>query len=196
MIEVEKKLIVTPEEKARVIEGAEFISEKKFTDIYYDTGDFSLTRKDIWLRDRAGSFELKYPINEAKYKTQYEEFEDEDSIRKKLALPSDDRPLIETLKKLNYVPFATITTTRRKYRRREFTIDIDVADYGYEVMEIECMVNEKSEVDATLEKIILFAESCGLKNTRVALRGKVMEYISRKNPEQFAALERAWNMKL
>ena len=63
MIEVEKKFILTTEQEKSLIEGADFLGEKKFTDIYYDDEDFSLTKKDLWLRNREGRFELKIPKN-------------------------------------------------------------------------------------------------------------------------------------
>ena len=62
MIEIEKKFILTPEQEQALIKGADFIEEKEFTDIYYDDKILSLTTKDIWLRERAGKFELKVPL--------------------------------------------------------------------------------------------------------------------------------------
>src|SRR5579864_1260452 len=83
MIEVEKKFILTPDQEKKLIEGAEFVVEKQFTDIYYDDKDFSLTTKDIWLRERDSKYELKLPMNkssERRVVDQYRELDVEDDI--------------------------------------------------------------------------------------------------------------------
>jgi hypothetical protein len=38
------------------------VSETVFTDSYWDVGDCDLMRKDVWLRQRSGLWELKLPI--------------------------------------------------------------------------------------------------------------------------------------
>ena len=66
-IEVERKF--EPEDAAQLrarIEqnGGALLGEKSFTDIYYDTAECSLTRRDMWLRSRDGAWELKLPVEE------------------------------------------------------------------------------------------------------------------------------------
>ena len=63
MIEIEKKFHFTPEQEAKIIASATFLGEKIQTDTYYDTLDFVLTCKDIWLRNRNGRFEIKTPLH-------------------------------------------------------------------------------------------------------------------------------------
>ena len=46
MIEVEKKFQLSGEEKQRLLTGAAFVSEKTFTDVYYDTKDYFTTKQD------------------------------------------------------------------------------------------------------------------------------------------------------
>ena len=91
MIEVEKKFLLTNEEKERLIEGAEFLVEKKQSDVYYDTADYKLTLKDWWLRSRNGIFELKVPLTSENHRSvdQYEEYDDEDQIRELINLPKN-----------------------------------------------------------------------------------------------------------
>eukprot|EP00741_Cyanophora_paradoxa_P008088 tig00001258_g7827.t1 len=60
-IEVERKFAVTPEDEARVERALRLRSEKSFTDVYYDAPGFPLTRRDVWLRERSGAWELKRP---------------------------------------------------------------------------------------------------------------------------------------
>lgn len=84
MIEVEKKFILNDKEKERLFKDAEFISEKIFTDIYYDNENFDLTSKDKWLRLRQDKFELKIPVHEGieRIADQYDELESEEAIER------------------------------------------------------------------------------------------------------------------
>jgi len=48
MIEVEKKFILNEQDVERLTKNAQFLNERIFTDIYYDTENFSLTSYDKW----------------------------------------------------------------------------------------------------------------------------------------------------
>jgi len=192
MIEVEKKFLLNKEQEKQLIEGAEFIGEKVFTDIYYDAKDYCLTSNDKWLRSRSGKFELKLPfnkINEVRRGDLYDEIEDENRIRDIFNV-SKDFGMEEGLEKNGYAKFCTCTTTRRKYKKGIFAIDIDFVDYNddftYGLAEIELMVNDESEMSKAIENIIDFAKESGLEVKYV--RGKVIEYMKRKLPEHFQAL--------
>jgi len=184
MIEVEKKFTLTVEDEKRLIDGAEFIGEKIFTDVYYDTADYSLTSNDKWLRSRAGRWELKLPLNEIaaeRVGDLYHEIEGELEVEK--VLGNDF--------KNNYAGFCTCRTVRRKYKKNGFGIDIDYVDYGnedfkYGLAEIELMVKDEAEMPEALEKIISFAKENSLEIKYV--RGKVIEYLRRKSPAHFQAL--------
>ena len=198
MIEVEKKFIVQQDELARLTRGARFLSEVKHTDVYYDTADHALTRKDIWLRTREGKFELKFPVSAVgavRRIIAYDEIENDAAIREKLGIP-DGEPLAGFLGKLGYLPFATITTTRSKYEKDGFHIDADNADFGYSVLEIELMVASEDEVKAAYRRILDFAAANGIPVPEKWTRGKVIEYIKRNNPEHFHALEATWGVEL
>lgn len=191
MIEVEKKFILKPEDIDMLIKGAEFVSEKTFTDIYYDSADFALTTKDMWLRKRDGRFELKFPLNEdgsARVLDQYEEYETEEEICRMLNLPVTG-DFDQNLLMHGYKPFATLVTTRKKYKKGEFIIDLDMIDFGYSIGEIELMVNDKSQMHEASDKIIAFAKENGLELT--AVRGKVVEYLRRYNPKHYQFLVNA-----
>ena len=90
MIKVQKKFILNEQDKERLTKNADFLNERVFTDIYYDTEFFSLTSNDKWLRSREGRFELKLPLHEGvdRLADQYDELEDEQKIREALNLPS------------------------------------------------------------------------------------------------------------
>lgn len=189
MIEVEKKFILDEEATNKLIGGATFLKEINHIDTYYDTKEHFLTTQDIWLRRRNGKFELKIPLNQGESKSKrtldrYEEIDDEDQIQSKLKIPKN-KSLTEDLKNASFSPFATITTARRKYRKGEFVIDIDSADFGYTIVEVELMVEEYNIKEAT-KKILEFARKHGLKIAPV--RGKLIEYIYRKDQNHYLLL--------
>jgi predicted adenylyl cyclase CyaB len=190
MIEVEKKFILTEADRERLTLGAEFLKEKTFTDVYYDNAKFGLTTTDRWLRLRDGKWELKMPLLHGKERMadQYDELETEPEIRQALSL-GEGEDLADDLEIAGYVPFATLTTVRKKFKRGEFVIDLDEIDFGesdYMIGEIELMVNDKSEIDSAVERIVQFAEDNGL--TIAPVRGKVIEYMKRLAPVHYQAM--------
>lgn len=188
MIEIEKKFIVTAEQREMLIKDAEFLGEKIFTDVYWDDEKYSLTTQDVWIRQREGDFELKIPMNvdiEERVSDQYRELEDQKEIREYLKLP-DDSLLEDALKDLGYGPFVKITTTRQKYKKDGFSFDFDSMDFGYDVMEIEYMTNDESRVIEATQQIVDYAKKYHLSDE--VARGKVVEYLRRNNPEHFKAL--------
>lgn len=192
MIEVEKKFLLDKEQEKKLLEGAEFIAEKVFTDIYYDAPDYSLTANDKWLRSRENKFELKLPFNKLGEERQgdlYDEIEDENKIREIFGLAKDVD--METgLAGNGYSKFCTCKTTRKKYKKGLFGIDIDFVEYNddftYELAEIELMIEDESKMQDAIENIIVFAKENGLEVKYV--RGKIIEYLKRKKLEHFFAL--------
>lgn len=193
MIEVEKKFILNKQDKERLTKRAEFLNERVFADIYYDTNNFSLTSKDKWLRSREARFELKLPLHKGAERSadQYDELEDEQKIREALNLPLNGS-FADDLTKAGYVPFCICKTTRRKYKKGLFIIDLDIVDFQdftYNIGEIELMVHEKSEIENAVGKIITFAKEQKL--TPAPVRGKVAEYLKRFRPDHYQALVQA-----
>ena len=190
MIEVEKKFALTEDATDALLKDADFVSEKIFTDVYYDTPSFDLTRKDIWLRARSGKWELKIALSAANTRKsdQYRELETEKEIAEYLNL-SLAASLSDALKSARYMSFGSLTTTRKKYKNGDFVIDIDSLDFGYEIAEIELMVSDVSEIDAATEKIISFAKEHSLPWGYT--HGKVIEYLKRKAPAHFDVLVKA-----
>ncbi|KKU70010.1 MAG: hypothetical protein UX94_C0012G0004 [Parcubacteria group bacterium GW2011_GWA2_47_21] len=191
MIEIEKNFEAGEEMKKRIIDGAEFLGRKTITDVYYDVADFRLTRNDYWLRQRDGRFELKVPVRGVKTRDggidRYTELESDDEIIQELKLPTS-ASIAESLNKQEILPFARIVTDRETYRKGEFHLDFDEMDFGFVTFEVELMVTDESEIPAAEIKIEEFAKSYGISSTKA--RGKVIEYIFRRNPKHFRALER------
>ena len=191
MIEVEKKFKLTLEQEVRLLEGATFLKTVTNEDVYFDTIDFSLTRQDHWLRKRSGRFELKRRVHELGHKlggTAYDEIEDEEGIRAFLNLP-EVNSLEADLADVGYNPFAKIVKERRSYEKEGFHLDLDVCDFGYELAEVELMLDDENKRADALKRIEDFAGRMGLDQTPV--RGKIIEYLYRFSPEHYQALVEA-----
>ena len=191
MIEVEKRFSLGNGNEEKLVAGAQFVGETNMTDLYYDDAVFSLTKSDMWLRRRNGRFELKVSMNESREKriaNQYRELEDAGEIALHLKL-DPTVPLSDALARAQIVPFAAIGTTRRKYKKDGFVIDIDSTDFGYRTAEIELMVENESELSQASGRIVAYAAALGLQGG--AASGKIKEYLRRNNPAHLEALRAA-----
>ncbi|NQV90041.1 CYTH domain-containing protein [Candidatus Uhrbacteria bacterium] len=187
MIEVEKKFRLTSDQEENLLRGAELIKEGTNVDVFFDTQEFTYSLQDIWLRTRNGKYELKVGQKDHQKQTGaiYEEIENEMRIRAFLKL-SDTLPLAEALQAVGIFPYCRIAKARKSYRRDGFRIDLDICDFGYELAEIELLVEHPSQTTKALERIQTFADSVGLDST--PQRGKVIEYLFRFQPEHYQAL--------
>lgn len=86
-VEVEKKLFMTLEQQRALLASFPSKASKAFTDVYYDGFQYSLTSRDLWLRRRDTTWELKVPWapEQGLGNTQsYEEISTEDAILERL----------------------------------------------------------------------------------------------------------------
>jgi thiamine-triphosphatase len=197
MIEIEKKFSINFGDFERLTQGAEFVSEKTHTDTYYDKKDYSLTTKGIWLRNRNGKWELKSRLHEDADPgvDQFEEIDDENKIRDFLKL-GENGSFADDLEKNEYLPFCSYKTTRKKFKKDSFILDFDFVDFGdfsYEVLEIELMVRDKSEIAKATKSILDFAKENGLEAKKAWSKPKT--YLRRYDPKHFQALVNAGVMK-
>lgn len=198
-IEVELKFILTADDERNLLHGAEWLETREFTDVYYDTKNYSLSTNDIWLRSRNGRFVLKSPLansSEAlatQFNTPKKEIEDEVTIRKLLALGKEkEKNLHEDLIASAIFPLYTFRNNRRTYKKEGFTIDLDKAifdDFTYETCEIETLVSNLQGIDEALERIITFAASHGL--TVKPVEGRLIEYLRRWHPDHYNLLKQS-----
>lgn len=201
MIEVEIKCKPTPQEKEALLKDASFIGEEKLTDVYYDSATYELSLKDFWLRTRNDKFILKVPT--ASYapqatvtNTSKHEIEDDQEIRSILKLEAHE-PLQKALANAGYHPLYTLCKTRKKYTKAGFIIDIDHAvfeDFGFDLCEIETMVETPEETDAATQKLISFAQQHGL--TLKPVPGNLIMLIKLINPEHARLLEAAHKKRI
>lgn len=193
MIEVERKFILQPGDKERLLQGASLLSEKMIRDEYFDTPTLDLLPKEILLRRRDGIFELKVPkwvVTQKQPDTyQFDEFADEAKIRHALHLPIRGS-FIHDVGQAGYITIADFVTTRAKCSRDGFSLDFDTADFGFGVLEIELIVENESQIAEATEKILAFAKQAGLSADRPL--SKLHEYLRLKNPALFNVLKHAW----
>ena len=191
MIEVEKKFVLTNEQTKALLDGAQFLIEKRIEDRYFDTSEYVLTTKDWWLRKRGDRFELKIPLGDNTTRTidQYRELETDSQIREALGMGTGE-DLETDLNRVGYRMFCHCSTMRKKYLRGEFGIDLDEVRYDegstYRLAEIELMVSE-DQVEKANQRIQEFAVQHGLEDR--VIRGKVIEYLFRYNLPHYDALK-------
>ncbi|XP_034998228.1 thiamine-triphosphatase isoform X2 [Hippoglossus stenolepis] len=209
-LEVERKFICDADTLKTLEElGAVCVGQQQFLDQYFDNPQFDLTLRDMWLRKRKGCWELKCPAEEtsgeqsraAALCTRYKEIITLHEIQLRVAevIPDvcEDRDA-ETasshqdeswLSRRNLACFAEFTTVRQSFNLEEggVQIDLDQADFGYHVGELEVVVPEGGDVQAALEKIERTAQKLGLTGDQ-RVEGKMTIFLKRYHPEHYAKL--------
>ncbi|XP_040912099.1 thiamine-triphosphatase isoform X2 [Toxotes jaculatrix] len=214
-VEVERKFSYSADTLKALEEIGVCVGQRQFHDQYFDTPQFDLTLRDMWLRKRKGFWELKCPtaagggaeetsgaqVKAAALCTRYKEI---------TSLPEIQLRLMDVLKdicedrhsetgsshqdeswlsKMNLVCFAEFTTMRQSFTLEEdgVQIDLDQADFGYYVGEVEVVVPEGGDVQAALDKIEITAQKLGLTGDQ-RVEGKMNVYLKRNHPEHYAKL--------
>jgi len=194
MIEVEKKFFVDKEGMERISKKAEFVKEIINNDTYYDKDGYSLAKKDIFFRKRNDSYELKIGMhgdNVSGSVDVYKELHDEKEIMKELDITYAGN-FEEGIKDAGYVPFGSWKTTRKKYKLKNFNIDVDSVDFGHDVIEIELIVERDEEIPEATSKILELAGNLGLDIEKAPHGGKVREFLKRNDPEGLKMLIEVW----
>jgi adenylate cyclase class IV len=183
MIEVEKKFQPTEEQIASLLKDCEFVGEVINHDILYDYPDYRLISKSIRLRKRNGNFELK-TSSDTDESTQAAslEIEDQEEIKKYFGIISS----VEEFVNKNMIEGINMKTTRQKYKKGNFHIDVDSIDFGYKCVEIEVMVKESGEIEQAYKDIIELAKSYHFDTKDIPPKKK--EYFRVVKPEVFKLL--------
>ncbi|XP_034562320.1 thiamine-triphosphatase [Notolabrus celidotus] len=210
-VEVERKFLCSADTLKTLEEiGGACVGQRQFQDQYYDNPSFDLTLRDMWLRKRKGCWELKCPTTEdtsgeqsktAALCTRYKEITNLSEILQRVTgviqdvcvdTETSSSPENESwLSEMNLVCFAEFTTDRRSFLLQEegVQIDLDQADFGYHVGEIEVLVPEGGDVQSALEKIERTAQKLGLSGDQ-RVEGKMSVYLKRNNPKHYEKLLR------
>jgi len=180
MIEVEKKFRPTEEQLQALLKDSQFMKEVVNDDIVYDYPDYRLISNSIRFRRRSGKFELKIGRGLDGYSA--EEIENEEDIKKYFNISSS----LEDFIKDNLIEGMHIVTKRKKYKKDDFSIDIDELDFGYKCVEIELMVSSESEADEAHRRILQLAKEYNFDTSPVPAKKK--EYFRKVKPEVFKQL--------
>ena len=193
MIEIEKKFLLSEEETQKLIKGSKFVGEIRLEDTYYDLLGFSMMKHDKYLRSRNGKFELKLPAGDrGKFEVdRYREIENETEISKELSLGNGK--IKDELREAGYFVVAQINSVRKKYKMGEFTVDIDVTDFGYNLAEVELMASSEGDIEDVVQRILSFAREAGIKVLpKTDVRRKLLEYLYRQKPEVYEEIVGFW----
>lgn len=188
-IEIEIKFHFTKEDVENIAKFATFISKDSFTDSYFDTKDYMLTKNNFWLRKREENFELKIPTpNSSKNGIfSYQEITNFSSLEYEISqVLQIKKSLRELIKEEILLPYCTFTSYRKKYKYNEFTFDFDETDFGFSIGELEIIVTEDS-LKQGQEKLENYFNSLNLKKSKSI--GKLVEFIKERNPEQYKIIQ-------
>ena len=177
MIEVERKFQPTEEQLKALLKDALFVGDKVNHDIYYDYPDYRLMKSGVILRNRNNYFELK--LN--KSKNVAVEIENKEEIEKYFDIDN-----LEEYIKENLIIIIEYVNNRTEYRLGEFVIDIDNLDFGYNMCEIELMIEKEDDVKNTQEKIFNLAKKYNWEKKKII--PKRMEYLRKFKPEIYKEL--------
>jgi len=157
-VEIEAKFPFRPEDEQRIAQIAKLINQKTFIDVYYDhPTDYTLTSRDLWLRKREGSWQLKIPVSMYKDKgvtkelskdlrpgnvDDYQELDSDSKIVEFLlsrGFITRGNSLQEALALEGYIPFGELKTERKSFHLVSHSsvhpdpalkIDLDTAFWG------------------------------------------------------------------
>jgi len=201
-IEVERKFVAPSalELQSKVATlGGKLLGESTIVDRYYDTKACDLSRRDIWLRKRGGTWELKVPPKEAPAarsggeRTNFEEVIGGPAACARLAaeLPvlfKSDYDIETVLLRAECAVFAEFETTRTTFQLGECLVDLDVASFGHSVMEIEQIVTTVDEIPAAHDAIEAVARDLDAVPFQGNSGGKLEVYIRKFCPQVLAIL--------
>jgi len=218
-VEVERKYRGPPMKEfaeALTRNGAHLKARERFEDVYWDGEEIPLLRRDHWLRQRAGVWELKRPpasgAARVRQVTAYEEISDNPSaigaaldpilgvspgaVAAALSEREGDGP-----RRVGLAPFARFVSERAKYGLPGgLGVDVDRAEYPdghgeYSVVEIEKVVHEgkdEAEGEAAVRRagaeIEVVARSLGLDPVG-RVPGKLEHFLRIARPEHWAVLQ-------
>uniref|UniRef100_A0A8C5V0M6 Thiamine-triphosphatase n=1 Tax=Microcebus murinus TaxID=30608 RepID=A0A8C5V0M6_MICMU len=203
LIEVELKFIPGPGTEERLQElGSTLEHRVTFRDTYYDTPELRLMRADYWLRQRDSGWELKCPgaAGVLGPHTQYVELTAEPAIVAQLCevLETEgpgDGGVAAVLGPMGLQEVASFVTNRSAWKlvllgadeERPLRVDLDTADFGYTVGEVEVLVHEEAEVPTALEKIHRLSNMLGVQ-VQETVPAKLTVYLQRFRPQVYQRL--------
>lgn len=171
LIEVERKFTVKPNcQEMLQRHGFTQVSKEFMVDEYYDTPTYDLMSKDLWLRFRNETWELKFPSKSASTSqakggaTTYQETSDETEVLQvlKANIGFVDACLDEAVQSKALTSFAKLETHRSTFHRPDgVAVVLDLTDWGFRVGEVEVLVQRQDQVPQACQKISNLAKTLG-----------------------------------
>ncbi|XP_061877236.1 thiamine-triphosphatase isoform X3 [Entelurus aequoreus] len=199
-IEVERKFLCSADTLKILQEIGVCAGQRQFHDQYFDTPQFHLTLRDVWLRKRKGCWELKCPVarvtgaEETQSEvsalcSRYKEITNLGDIKMKLMEVLKD--ICKDVTSLEQASCCVTESCRHEMdsEQDKFWVDLDEADFGYRVGEIEVLIPEGGDMRAALDKIERTAKKLGLTGDQ-RIDGKMSVYLKINHPEHYARLMR------
>lgn len=188
-IEVEFKFI-PPADIINKLEalGAKQLKSNHMFDVYLDTTDFQLIKKDFWLRYRNGKVELKIPMDDHQHSsktTVYKELNCVQKITDTLGqqIPQDPESLPQ-----GWIVLARVETVRQNWRWNDYNFALDSLPDGFQIGEVEIVLNpnqKRDNFEAITQSLHELADKLGLCRQ---LEGKLNHCLKIQNPEGYQIL--------
>ncbi|KAM4706457.1 thiamine-triphosphatase [Discoglossus pictus] len=201
-IEVERKFNPGPDLEERLRDlGAELRKELVFRDSYYDSPDLRLTLRDLWLRRRGDKWELKHPPERGTLgltgaSTQYRELNCEADIVRRVS-EELEIPCPHSVDSLGLMEFASFVTSRRSFQLPprgdsglRVIVDLDMADFGFEVGEVEVLVQTQEEVQMAMEEVEEICKQLGVLSDS-PVPGKMSTFLRLNRADHYNQLKAA-----
>jgi len=188
MIEVEKSFILLDDQIEDLVKDAVLFEEIVNHDVYYDEKDWRLLKSDIHLRLRNGVIEMKKMVPGLKKSSGvgisgfFEEMTDHNQIKKVLGIESNIN-LADVLPSQRFYVLAKYQIKRTSYKIDQFRIDVDQTDFGYNMVDIEILVDDENMAIKAEGEIAQFAQTHSLGNS--PHRDKLREYLFQFRRDEF-----------
>ena len=222
-IEVERKfappsdLQTLRESVSRLGGGLDSEKVTRFVDEYYDVPSLALVASDCWLRTRkvegaaSSSWELKLPVDvESRSGGEREVFREVvglEHVASELAqilhepsLSADAwKGVLERIESENssttLASIAKFATERFTFTLDDCSIDVDSADFGHAVMEVEKLVASPDEIPGAKDEIARIASSIGATPLPPQNGGKLLVYLRKYRQDVIDVLVRSGILK-
>lgn len=166
-VEVVRKFTINDDSDSRVVsKGGKMLRTEIFVDQYFDDSCYKLTLNDSWFRKRNEKFELKTSCSAVLSGGRV--LADEKmiilSLQKILSQKSKvgfKKTLSELVTDLGLVEFATFQTTRNVYQLGDYTLALDLTDFGFQSGDIMITVDNPAKVPDAIQRIDKIAKELG-----------------------------------
>lgn len=188
-IEVERKFRVTPLIRSSLVLRTHATKRFSFEDCYFDE---HLASRDMWLRKRNDTWELKIPINSTTQKSSAE------TVYRELTGSAVWRELgDDSIERESLLEYARLKTDRMefqfKWRSYQVSIVLDACTsedgFQYDVGEIEVLVDDDCEVEAASRALAEVSLEYGIGEMHQC-EGKLLRYLREKRMPLFERLQK------